>query len=130
MRLIDLFEAVNLQKLANEFKKEFDGEKGKEEWGDTLEVLVAEHGNCAMISETFNSWLKAKGIDSRLITVHGAYKKEWAESAIKAGEGDSHTAVVVGTTVIDFTAQQFEKSFPIPRICDIQEFEDEWNKSE
>jgi hypothetical protein len=132
MKLQEIFESkvpseAELIKLSDEFKKEFDGPKGKKEWGDTLTICATEHGNCAMVSDTFIDWLKERGIDSKFIGGEKAVNRKWAESAKRAGEGDGHQAVRVGSTVIDWTAKQFDKSFPIPRIYDVGTFDEEWD---
>ena len=117
---------ADIVKLAAEFKKEYDGPAGEDEWGDTLAVCASEHGNWSMVSSTFIDWLKARGISSRFISGQGAINKKWAETPRHHDEGDGHTAVRIGSTVVDFTARQFDKKFPIPRIYDVGDFDSEW----
>lgn len=118
---------AELVKLAQEFHDEMDGPAGEKEWGDSLSICASEHGNCAMVSETFIDWLDERGIKARFITGAKAVNRAWAKSAARVGESDGHTAVQVGQMVIDFTAKQFDKSFPIPRIYDVGTFDEEWD---
>ena len=128
MKLSDLFEhdaPQNLMALAREFKKEFDGEKGRAEWGASMSVVQDEPGSCSMVSHTFIDWLKERDIDAKFIVGHEAENPKWVE----AGDGvDAHTAVQIGQHVIDFTARQFDKSLPNPRIIKVSDFEKEWKK--
>ena len=117
---------TDLVKLANEFKKEYEGPLGQEEWGEKLSVCGSEYGNCSMVSSSFHKWLKKRGISSSLITGEFSLVDKWGADLEKAGEEDNHTAVKVGDTVIDFTAKQFDKKFPIPRIYDVDTFKQEW----
>lgn len=132
MKLSDLFESTlslqELMKLANEFKDEFDSSKGREEWGAPLSAIEAENGACSIVSETFLKWLKARGIASKLITGEIAVDRKWSEIPKEPGEPDAHTAVQVGSHVIDLTARQFNKSFPNPRITEVSDFNKEWEQ--
>jgi hypothetical protein len=134
MKIRELFESSHsptyqeLVKLANEFKKEFDGEKGRKEWGAPLRELEDENGTCSMVSNTFIDWLNDRGIHSTFITGEAATNRKWNDIPKEYGEGDGHTAVQVGMYVVDFTARQFDKSFPNPRIIEVGDFDDEWKK--
>jgi len=133
MKVRELLEAAapsyaELVKLANEFKKEFDGEKGDEEWGAPLSELEDENGTCSMVSNTFIDWLRGKGIHSKFISGEIATNRKWNDIPKEYGEGDGHTAVQVGMYVVDFTARQFDKKFPNPRIIEVGDFDDEWEK--
>lgn len=133
MKLSDLYEhsaPPQLMSLAKEFKKEFDGEKGKSEWGAPMSTVQDETGSCSMVSDTFIAWLKEKGLKAKFITGHGAQNQTWAEKSKKYGEPDAHTAAEVQGYVIDFTARQFDKSMPNPRIIKVKDFESEWKKVE
>jgi hypothetical protein len=131
MKLSDLFEAKlpthdELVKLAQEFHDEMDGPTGKREWGATLSDCADEYGNCSMVSNTFIDWLEARGIKGSFISGANATNPKWAAVAKGPDDPDAHTAVRVGSTVIDFTARQFDKKLPNPRITDVGDFDEEW----
>jgi len=97
MKVRELLEAAapsyaELVKLANEFKKEFDGEKGDEEWGAPLSELEDENGTCSMVSNTFIDWLRGKGIHSKFISGEIATNRKWNDIPKEYGEGDGHTS--------------------------------------
>ena len=119
---------TELKKLGDEFIKEFGGEKGTKEWGDTLERLSKENGMCSAISSTFIDWLKDKNISAKFISGETAINRAWNDIPKDQDEDDGHTAVQVGMLVIDFTARQFNKSFPFPRITEVGDFDEEWEK--
>ena len=123
MKLLEIT-SPDLKQLTDEFKSEFDGPAGEKEWGDTLSVCGSEAGNCSMVSHTLVKWLREKGVKATMIVGEDPSNKEWAKV------DTSHTVVKVGQTVIDFTAKQFDKKFPIPRIYDLDTFDDEWNATD
>jgi hypothetical protein len=118
--------AIHAQQLAAEFIELYDTPLGKEEWGDNLSNLKHEPGNCAMIAETFLSWLRKNGIAGKNITGVFAVNPKWKLNL--KGEPDAHTATLMGDAVIDFNAQQFDRSLPFPRIISLAQFKKEWQE--
>lgn len=127
MKLDQLFEQGpnELHALASLFKREFDSSKGVDEWGDKLSTLASEPGACSMVSHTFKNWLANKGVKSSFIVGSGAKDPSW-----KHPDDDNHTVVKIGSYVIDFTARQFDKSLPFPRIIPVDQFKQEWSTTE
>lgn len=116
------------QNAVKEFMKEANSAAGRSELGDTLDVVSDEPGMCAAVSEYFIDWIKRTDKDLaqhfKMITGEGN-KKGWPIFA----DGDFHTAILVDqSTVLDFTARQFDKSLPYPRIISKSRFTSEWKK--
>jgi hypothetical protein len=130
MKLLQLFEISkpDLLELLAQFKHKFNGKLGEKEWGGPLDELAYENGNCSMISSTLVEFLKSKGVKAKFISGETAKNKKWNLIPKDCEEGDNHTAVQVGSTIIDFTAVQFDKTFPIPRIYSASNFAAEWEK--
>ena len=60
--------------------------------------------NCAWVTEQFINWAKSsKGIDAKAIYLVWPYKSN--------NDGESHIAPIVNNTILDFTYNQFVKSF-------------------
>ena len=59
--------------------------------------------NCAWVTQQFIKWAKSKGINAKAIYL------VWPDRPNNAGE--SHIAPIVNNTILDFTYNQFDKSF-------------------
>ena len=119
-----------LIKLANDFISELDDKKAKDEWGGSFADITNEPGNCAMVSETFIKWAKQKGLTAKFRTCANAIDPTWAKNAgVRAkSEEDAHTVAQIGDMIVDFTAKQFDKNMPCPRIITVKQFDSEWEE--
>ena len=130
MNLSNLFESAEIQSLAADFVE--DAKANVKRWfgSGTFQEICEEPGNCAMVSEQFVSWLRDKNVNATMITVSTAKNPSWAKHAgvLPGSEDDVHTAVIVGSNVVDFTAKQFDKSMPSIRIIPLSKFKSEWEQ--
>jgi hypothetical protein len=111
--------------VAEEFVKAYDSARGASEWGAPLSQLKDESGSCSMVSHTFSDWLeKEHGVKSTFIVGEVSTNNKWPKPP--SPEPDAHTVTLIGNIVVDFTAQQFDKSLPFPRIMTLGDFKKEW----
>jgi hypothetical protein len=78
------------QKFCNEFLQYY-------------KVPQSNSHNCAWTTQQFIKWAKSKGINAKAIYL------VWPDKPNNAGE--SHIAPIVNNTILDFTYNQFDKSF-------------------
>ena len=78
------------QKFCNEFLQHY-------------KVPQSNSHNCAWVTQQFIEWAKSKGINAKAIYL------VWPDKPNDAGE--SHIAPIVNNTILDFTYNQFDKSF-------------------
>tara|TARA_R110001592_G_scaffold358439_1_gene663389 strand:- start:399 stop:785 length:387 start_codon:yes stop_codon:yes gene_type:complete len=105
-------EGPSLSKIVEDFIKEYNI-KGKELWGDSIDVCSTDSGTCFMVSDVLDDYLKDLGISSKLETIK--INKKF-HVVIGKEMNKSHTAVLVGNDIIDLTARQFGMEFPYPWI--------------
>lgn len=123
MKLIEI--TLSPEALAARYLKHLTHDNlSKELFGTDVKTICAEPGSCSMISNDFQHWLDEQGVKSRVVTGLKAKDLSWVVNA----EDDAHTVVLIGNTVIDFTARQFDKKFPLPRVISFSKFKSEWNE--
>ena len=76
------------QKFCNEFLQHY-------------EIPSSGFHNCAWVTQEFIKWAKEKGINSKAIYF------VWPDKP----DGESHIAPIVNDTILDFTYNQFNKTF-------------------
>ena len=107
-----------------------DPKESREAFGDgDFDELCFEPGNCAMISNHFEDWLRSKGVNASAMTGIHAKNPSWAKNAhvTPLSDEDAHTVVLIdGDTVVDLTARQFDKQAKFPKITSYQQFKAEW----
>jgi hypothetical protein len=140
MKVTDLLEArsateAEVKKLAQEFKQEYEGETGREAFGCNLKDLHADGGNCSMITYEFCKWAKKKGYTASDLTGEVPTNKKWNDGDKGSFPSDdpppaiaSHTVARIGQWTVDFNARQFDRSLAYPRVIDIADFDEEWEK--
>ena len=110
-----------------------DERKAHKEFGADMETVCTEPGNCSMVSIDFEMWADREAkVKAKSLTGIGCKNSAWLKRAnVRAGsEDDAHTVAVIGDKIIDFTARQFDKSMPFPRIVSVAQFKSEWEKVE
>ena len=78
------------QKFCNEFLQHYKVPQSK-----------SNSHNCAWVTQQFIKWAKSKGITAKAIYL------VWPDKP----DGESHIAPIVNNTILDFTYNQFVKSF-------------------
>jgi len=130
MKLKELFEiAVNPVALTAQYIKHVNHDNlSQHMFGASFDKICSEAGNCSIISNHFHKWLNDKDVKSRVVVGIHAKDPSWSKN-INAAPGsyeDAHTVVLIGNTIVDFTAKQFDKSFLLPRIIPFSKFKTEW----
>ena len=88
--LFEVLEGDLAQKFCNEFLQHY-------------EIPGSGFHNCAWVTQEFIKWAKEKGINSKAIYFVWPDKPD--------GNGESHIAPIVNDTILDFTYNQFNKTF-------------------
>jgi hypothetical protein len=108
--------------------------KAKDMWGISMERAVTKAGACSLVSEELVNYLAKKGVKAETISGEVATDRKMAQYAKTTAndgnwDGDFHTAVRIGSHVVDLTARQHGEGMPAIRITTVKQFESEWKTS-
>jgi len=127
MKLLEI--VVNPAALAMQYIKHINHNNlSSKMFGAGFDEICHEIGNCSMVSNHFSDWLNDKDISNRIVVGIHAKDIRWPKNAhvTPGSDEDAHTVVLIGNIIVDFTARQFDKSLPFPRVIPFSRFKTEW----
>lgn len=130
MKLLEI-KQTPAQLAAEYIKFMSQGKNSQEDFGAAFSEICHEAGNCSMVANHFDDWLNEKDISAKIIVGVGCKNPKWLEKAgVRHGDPDedAHTVSMIGSTIVDFTARQFDSSLPFPRIIPYSTFKSEWKE--
>lgn len=101
---------------------------GIRELGTRLSNAAREAGNCSMVSYSFKDWVAKNHpeVHVRIAVGEGNLTNLRIPVSDDGSAIDAHTVPLIGMTIIDFTARQFDLRATYPRIFPLSTFRKEW----